>query len=123
MVSYHREYQKRMRERYSNNTELLKLEKPNVTHGKNSTYVNYGCRCDECLDAHAAFVREAKKRRAARPTPEHVHGTPNGYGNYMCRCRPCTDAWSADTLDRDRRRAKGLTNQSTAPRRNKKMEI
>lgn len=34
-----------------------------MTHGKTSTYTNYGCRCDECREAHNAYMGRYKARR------------------------------------------------------------
>jgi len=36
---------------------------PTVQHGKHSTYSNYGCRCDECIKAHADLCAEYRQRR------------------------------------------------------------
>lgn len=27
-------------------------------HGRRSTYLNYGCRCDECTEANRVYVRQ-----------------------------------------------------------------
>ncbi len=58
-------------------------------HGTGNGYINLGCRCDECREAYADWMREARARRASRPIPDHVHGTENGYCNYSCRCEQC----------------------------------
>ncbi len=34
-----------------------------LTHGRVSTYSNYGCRCDPCRQAKAAYTQEYKKGR------------------------------------------------------------
>lgn len=59
-----------------------------VPHGTAKGY-NYGCRCDDCKEANRDRYREAKRRRLARPVPDHVHGSWNGYSNYGCRCSEC----------------------------------
>lgn len=38
-----------------------------VTHGKEGTYRNHGCRCEACCEAKA--VATAKRRKARRPEP------------------------------------------------------
>lgn len=34
-----------------------------MKHGERSTYVYYGCKCAECLEAENAYQREYKRRR------------------------------------------------------------
>lgn len=36
-----------------------------VTHGLNSTYVNWGCRCSPCSEAHAIACRRARPGKVA----------------------------------------------------------
>ena len=36
------------------------------THGTASTYNNWGCRCDLCRAASAAYARELRARRVAQ---------------------------------------------------------
>ncbi len=37
---------------------------PTVSHGKPSTYTNYGCRCTDCRHGWATYA--AQRRKAAR---------------------------------------------------------
>jgi len=39
---------------------------PLPKHGRPSTYVNWGCRCEKCRKANADAQRIARARRAAR---------------------------------------------------------
>ena len=36
-----------------------------IPHGSESGYLNHGCRCDQCRQAHASYQRElvSRKRR------------------------------------------------------------
>lgn len=68
------------------------------------SYTNHGCRCPVCTADHTAYLREARARRMAAPTPEHVHGTNNGYRNYGCHCDRCKAAHRAERA-RERQRA------------------
>ena len=34
-----------------------------VDHGKESTYINYACRCGDCKTAHAQYYRQYMRRR------------------------------------------------------------
>jgi len=36
-----------------------------VKHGTDSAYVNWGCRCEPCREAHRAYHRAYKRRRKA----------------------------------------------------------
>lgn len=76
-------------------------------HGTDSTYVNHGCRCEECKAAHAAYQRTAassrKERLRANPALV-VHGTTSTYTNWLCRCEPCRQAWSEYAATRGPRR-------------------
>jgi hypothetical protein len=60
-------------------------------HGKASTYDSYGCRCQDCLTAHAARVAAQRERRRLNGRTPPVHGL-NGYTNYGCRCFECSAA-------------------------------
>jgi hypothetical protein len=62
-------------------------------HGSRSTYVNYGCRCLACTEAHSAAI--AAKRARRTPADAAEHGTASTYQNYGCRCSPCRVAASA----------------------------
>lgn len=57
-------------------------------HGRNSTYVNYNCRCTLCKQAHAAYISDYRQRKS-RGLVRSNHGT---YDRYMqgCRCMACT---------------------------------
>lgn len=35
-------------------------------HGKYTTYINHGCRCEPCCEDHAQYQREYRQRRAIR---------------------------------------------------------
>lgn len=71
------------------------LSDPTVAkHGLRSTYVNWGCRCQKCTDAHKASCRlehRSRTTRAAVGAPGVPHGTANGY-NWGCRCDDCHTA-------------------------------
>ena len=64
-----------------------------MTHGKASTYTNYGCRCELCKEA---IRLTAKKRRASRGATlagdDPRHGTLTGYNSWGCRCERCREA-------------------------------
>ena len=67
-----------------------------------------GCRCDECRQAKADYMRgrramaryKAQKHTDGRPgpgvarylAPKATHGTRAGYDEHGCRCEPCTAA-------------------------------
>ena len=44
-------------------------ERPIVGHGSNSTYINRGCRCDRCKQAHTEYERGRRERAARRLEP------------------------------------------------------
>lgn len=75
------------------------------THGRNSTYTAYRCRCDLCRAAHTVELAEQKASRHARMragSPDVPHGTPSGYSGWGCRCQDCKTAQAAYTrTDRD----------------------
>ena len=99
-------------------------------HGTYARYANRanGCRCEECRDAKADYMRDrrARARRTAveagteslRPgssstwadgairyiAPDIKHGTRFGYEEAGCRCFDCTEARTVD--DRNRRHRK-----------------
>ena len=43
---------------------------PPENHGRDSTYVSHGCRCDECTEAHREKAREYRDRRKAKKEAE-----------------------------------------------------
>lgn len=63
------------------------------THGKGSTYMHGGCRCDPCKDAHAALMASQRKNRLTRPQ-DIPHGL-SGHNNWGCRCQVCREASTA----------------------------
>jgi hypothetical protein len=82
-------------------------------HGKPSTYINEGCRCPPCADAHRAHKAAFKaKRWAARveidgrltAVKARVHGRST-YLDHGCRCLTCTAAHGEYEAERRRRTA------------------
>lgn len=77
---------------------------PLVSHGFESTYINWGCRCTPCTAANSraqADHRERRRRQGRRVLIDGrwtcvVYGVEHGhystYLNWSCRCVPCTDA-------------------------------
>lgn len=66
-----------------------------LAHGKVHTYRSYGCRCDECRDAHHEATKQEKERRRLRLLADHTlapHGQVNTYRNWACRCDECKEA-------------------------------
>ena len=83
-------------------------------HGTNSGYVNAGCRCPMCKEAHSNYERDRRKKvnekrvieRALRAPGYEVqeakeHGVEYSYVHLGCRCVACKTAASAA---RDKRR-------------------
>lgn len=64
-----------------------------MNHGTVNSYVNYGCRCDECKTAGAVYRKAWMER--VKGSPDTPHGTLNGYCNYSCRCDECRAAMAA----------------------------
>jgi hypothetical protein len=67
------------------------------THGKPSTYDTYGCRCNECTEAHRRRVSEGRESRTERLKGNPAlakHGKRSTYINWGCRCPSCTEAHS-----------------------------
>lgn len=62
-----------------------------ITHGKASTYRNYGCRCALCKKANTDYSRERRAFRRLNPK-NWSHGKDTTYRNYACRCVECTEA-------------------------------
>lgn len=60
-----------------------------IKHGSASTYVNYGCRCDDCKEGARQKIRE---RKAAITPDDPRHGTAGFYTNHGCRCDECREA-------------------------------
>lgn len=78
-----------------------------------STYVNDGCRCAPCTDAHRAKQARFKEQRwAARveidgrltAVTARVHGRST-YLNHGCRCLTCVADYSQYEAERRRRAA------------------
>jgi hypothetical protein len=70
----------------------LAVDPTAAPHGQNSTYSNWGCRCDECRAAHGEKMIEDRASRIARVeagSPDVPHGTRSGYSNWGCRCDEC----------------------------------
>jgi hypothetical protein len=65
-----------------------------AVHGL-STYTNWGCRCDVCRAAMAAYRRDRRRKMGGRVPPEVPHGRFGTYTNYGCRCEACTAANTA----------------------------
>ncbi len=64
-------------------------------HGTNSTYCNYGCRCEACRAAHTAAQAMSSVSLAARLAADPSaarHGERSTYINWGCRCLACTAA-------------------------------
>lgn len=82
-------------------------------HGTDSTYVNHGCRCDLCRQAHSEYNRVFRYRRYERTAanggvaPISSHGA-NTYRQWGCRCRTCTDG-NTRQGQRDRARVGAVT--------------
>jgi hypothetical protein len=67
----------------------------NPTHHGYGAYTQ-GCRCPECKDAKAAYMRERRSTAYLAATPEPVpdvtHGTRSAYEERGCRCPECKAA-------------------------------
>ena len=66
-----------------------------VQHGSVSTYINWGCRCDECKAAHSANLARQREARFARMKADPTirpHGTMATYSGWGCRCEACVAA-------------------------------
>ena len=61
-----------------------------LKHGLRGTYVNHGCRCEECREANALYAR--RFRMKYRPYSYLQHGKNSTYLNYRCRCEDCRAA-------------------------------
>lgn len=79
-----------------------------VTHGTESGYIYWDCRCEACRDARNQRVRERRAYVTPPPVPEGKHGTITAYSHYRCRCRACRGVWAA-YLRAYRARRKGAT--------------
>lgn len=82
-------------------------------HGNPHTYTNHACRCEACVEAHRALIREQRRRRfelrvevngrLIAPVEEERHGKVSTYQNWGCRCELCVDANAAKRQEqRDR---------------------
>lgn len=56
----------RDRRRENGGTQGKRVDIPEERHGKNSTYMNYGCRCDPCKAVNSAAQKAERERRQAR---------------------------------------------------------
>jgi hypothetical protein len=82
-----------------------RLVHPRATHGKATSYVNYGCRCAPCTAAWADHMKAKRLERAATRVedddgypvapPELKHGSASTGQNWGCKCRPCLAAMAA----------------------------
>lgn len=79
------------RRKHKKRARDLEEGKVKVTHGELSTYVNYSCRCGDCMRAKVAYNRSLRVRQKVTPAPvpEKAHGTLGGYTNHRCRCVEC----------------------------------
>jgi hypothetical protein len=55
---------RRHRRENKSRTERLKADPGLAEHGTFSTYINWGCRCDQCRDACRENTRRYRARRA-----------------------------------------------------------
>jgi hypothetical protein len=62
-----------------------------VKHGRYTTYNNWGCRCDDCYQAHRQKLITNRERRIQRKD-QAPHGTVSGYDSWECRCDDCRRA-------------------------------
>jgi hypothetical protein len=86
--------------------ERIAVDPSLAEHGSNSTYANWGCRCQQCCDAWAAYMvaqRTQRVERFAAGTVVLPHGSASTYTNWGCRCIDCAEAHR--DYDRNRRRA------------------
>lgn len=70
---------------------------PKTPHGRVSTYIQYGCRCDDCTAANREWVAECREDRARRLREDPTlapHGNRSTYINWGCRCDECAEAHS-----------------------------
>ena len=54
-------------------------DSPELEHGTKSTYMNHGCRCERCSEAHEANRRPPKQGHARQLTPADECATVSGY--------------------------------------------
>ena len=90
-----------------------------VTHGQSSTYINYGCHCEPCMEAHrVAQADQRAKLRARRvlidgrlvaPLPPDQHGLVSTFSNHGCQCDPCRAIHAARMQQVRERQAKRRT--------------
>ena len=79
-----------------------------IKHGSASTYVNYGCRCDDCKEKMRQTVRD---RKAAITPDDPRHGTAGFYSNHGCRCDECREAVRQANADRRAAFAQAMAEQ------------
>mgnify|MGYP001611995870 CR=1 FL=1 len=65
-----------------------------IVHGRPSSYINYSCRCQGCLDAFIAWNAPYMAKLKANPIPEDLHGIGSIYSSRGCRCVLCRQAES-----------------------------
>lgn len=65
-----------------------------TSHGTDSTYCNYGCRCEPCTAAHREVGRRARKSFT-----DGEHGVVGSYDR-GCRCRLCVRAKRGQSMYR-----------------------
>lgn len=68
MSDWKREKAERYALRVEVNGRLVAEHLPFDYHGKDGTYVNHGCQCDDCTRGHARYERERKEKKRIRKT-------------------------------------------------------
>jgi hypothetical protein len=91
------------------------------THGNDSTYTNWMCRCIPCTEAHRIDqINDRERRRQSRVLIDGrwtavglaKHGE-SGYSNWSCRCRVCSEKFHKSmAYDLERRQIR-RANQDT----------
>lgn len=66
MSDWKREKAERYALRVEVNGRLVAKHLPFDYHGKDGTYVNHGCRCEDCTREHAMCERERNERKRMR---------------------------------------------------------
>jgi hypothetical protein len=81
------------------------LPEDDPRHGTSNGYMNYGCRCQPCVDARKAY-RERLKANPAGRAARSEHGTTSKYAR-GCRCDQCRAAVTDAAREyRERKRQK-----------------
>jgi hypothetical protein len=53
--------------------EMQGNPKPDLNHGRISTYANHGCRCPDCRQAMSDYQkRRTQRRRMSQPSPQET---------------------------------------------------